>query len=331
MKKRKVIFIIFFLIFPAFASSGAPQKSRTVVFTYSIALRGLPLQTREIKIWVPYPAENEFQKVTPLDLTSPSPHSITSDRIYNNKMLYYIIRRPKSRELQVKQSYKASRFEFVRDLKNGGIKKENEGHASIKKYLKANKFISITPETRKIAKEISGAAKTTVEKARSLYRYIWENYTYDKTVPGWGSGDVNRFCLLKKGNCTDFHTLFISVANAMGIPAKFVIGFSLPKKNSGGTDSYHCWLEFYDPDTGWVPLDIAEAWKDRSKFNYNFGAVDENRIEFTHGRDITLSPAQNNGSLNYFIYPYVEVDGKEFTDVKMTLEFKNVKQERSGI
>lgn len=298
------------------------------MFTYSIMLRGLPPEAREIKIWVPYPAENEYQKVTPVDLTSPPPYSVTSDKIYNNKMLYYVISRPGSRELQVKQSYKASRFEYARDLKNAGITRESKGNASLKKYLKANKFIRITPETRKIAKKISGGAKTTVEKARFLYRYIWENYTYDKTVPGWGSGDMSRFCLLKKGNCTDFHSLFISVANAMGIPAKFVIGFSLPQENSGGTDSYHCWLEFYDPDAGWVPLDIAEAWKDKSKFNYNFGAVDENRIEFTRGRDITLTPAQQGGSLNFFIYPYVEIDGKEFTNIKVSLQYQDIQEER---
>ena len=38
---------------------------------------------------------------------------------------------------------------------------------------------------------------------------------YDKTGTGWGHGDVLYACDAKKGNCTDFHSLFI----AMGIGA----------------------------------------------------------------------------------------------------------------
>ena len=33
-------------------------------------------------------------------------------------------------------------------------------------------------------------------------------------------------------------------------------------------------------------------------------------MQFSTGRDITLSPKQDGAPLNYFVYPYVEVDGK---------------------
>jgi hypothetical protein len=47
-----------------------------------------------------------------------------------------------------------------------------------------------------------------------------------------------------------------------------------------------------------------------------------NRVQFTQGRDLKLSPAQDGAPLNYFIYPYVEVDGKEYPNVSIAFSFE---------
>jgi hypothetical protein len=36
-------------------------------------------------------------------------------------------------------------------------------------------------------------------------------------------------------------------------------------------------------------------------------------VQFTVGRDIRLDPMQQGDPLNYFIYPYAELDGKTLT------------------
>jgi len=72
----------------------------------------------------------------------------------------------------------------------------------------------------------------------------------------------------------------------------------------------------------WVPVDISRAWQERSKKEYYFGALDENRIEFSAGRDIVLTPAQKGGPLNYFIYPYAEIDCKEAYNIETSIESK---------
>ena len=106
------------------------------------------------------------------------------------------------------------------------------------------------------------------------------------------------------------------------IPARFEIGFPLPaKKNSGEIAGYHCWAEFYDPQHGWVPVDISEAWKDQSKKDYFFGAHDANRVQFSMGRDLVLSPPQAGDPLNYFVYPYVEVNGKKWENISNQFSF----------
>jgi len=132
-------------------------------------------------------------------------------------------------------------------------------------------------------------------------------------------------CDAKKGNCTDFHSLFIAMARSQGIPARFEIGFPLPEdKHSGEIVGYHCWSDFYIDGKGWIPVDISEAWKHPEKRDYFFGSHDLNRVQFSLGRDLRLSPPQEGKPLNYFVYPYVEVDGQEYPNVSLAFSFQDV-------
>jgi hypothetical protein len=39
------------------------------------------------------------------------------------------------------------------------------------------------------------------------------------------------------------------------------------------------------------------------------------------GRDLELNPKQEGAPLNYFVYPYVEVEGKEYPNVDNHFSF----------
>jgi hypothetical protein len=112
------------------------------------------------------------------------------------------------------------------------------------------------------------------------------------------------------------------MARFQGIPARFEIGFPLPPdKDSADIAGYHCWSDFYIDGRGWIPVDISEAGKHPEKKNCFFGADDVNRVQFSMGRDITLSPAQQGKLLNYFVCPYVEVNGEEYPNVSLNFSF----------
>jgi transglutaminase/protease-like cytokinesis protein 3 len=163
-----------------------------------------------------------------------------------------------------------------------------------------------------------------LDKARAIYDYVFTTMRYDKTGTGWGNGDVLYACDAKKGNCTDFHSLFIAMARSQGIPARFEIGFPLPSdKHTSEIAGYHCWSDFYVDGKGWIPVDISEAWKHPEKRDYFFGSHDVNRMQFSMGRDLRLHPAQDGKPLNYFVYPYVEVDGKEYPNVSLAFSFSD--------
>ena len=194
-----------------------------------------------------------------------------------------------------------------------------------KQYLQPDKLVPITGLPADLAVKVTAGETTPLDKARAIYDYVFTTMRYDKTGTGWGHGDVLYACDAKKGNCTDFHSLFIAMARSQGIPARFEIGFPLPPdKHSAEIAGYHCWSDFFEPKHGWVPVDISEAWKHQEKRDYFFGAHDVNRVQFSMGRDLRLSPAQDGSPLNYFVYPYVEVAGKEYPNVSLAFSFADV-------
>jgi len=63
---------------------------------------------------------------------------------------------------------------------------------------------------------------------------------------------------------------------------------------------------------GGYPLTKEELAIDDPKVveaqDYFFGAQTETYIDLSTGRDIVLNPEQSAGPLNYFMYPYAEVN-----------------------
>jgi transglutaminase-like putative cysteine protease len=158
--------------------------------------------------------------------------------------------------------------------------------------------------------------------ARVLYDVVNNHMRYSKEGVGWGQGDSVWACQSGYGICSVFHSLFMSLARANKIPVKFEIGFPLPpKRGAGEIPYYHCWAKFHPEGGDWVPVDISEANKNPRLKDYYFGNLTEDRITFSTGRDLDLVPRQAGEPLNFFVFPYVEVDGKPYPETKMLLKF----------
>lgn len=175
-----------------------------------------------------------------------------------------------------------------------------------------------------LAEDATKGLDSDLEKARAIYDKVSGMMSYDKSGTGWGRGDALYACDAKRGNCTDFHALVIGMARSVGIPARFAIGVSLPEsRGSGEIPGYHCWAELYIRDRGWVPVDASEGSKNPPKRDYFFGHHDENRLEFSRGRNLMLNPAQKGQSLNFFVYPYAEVNGRPHDTIERTITFRD--------
>lgn len=301
------------------------QGARHFTFQYGFTVKNLPSKER-IRIWIPAAHSDAFQEVKVISAKGDLSLKKTHESEYGNEMYYAEVSKSKQPELHFEIVYDVVRHEhltlgiYVPHLAAFTLSPKEK-----KRYLAPDALVPITGLPAELAVKVTEGQSSVLEKARAIYDYVFANMRYDKTGTGWGRGDVLYACDAKKGNCTDFHSLFIAMARSQGIPAKFEIGFPIPAdKNSGEIAGYHCWADFFEPEHGWVPVDISEAWKHPERKDYFFGAHDDNRVQFTVGRDLELNPHQEGKPLNYFVYPYVEVGGKEYSNVSTAFSFSEL-------
>jgi len=300
------------------------QDSRHFQFHYAFTVKNLPARGR-VRIWIPVAHSDSFQDVTIVSAKGDLHLRQTHELTYGNQMLYAETSSVGQSDLGFKIEYDVLRRER-RGLAEHGpdVLETNLTSQERQRDLKPYALVPTSGLPAELAARITRGNTDPLQKAHSIYDYVFSTMRYDKTGTGWGRGDVLYACNAKKGNCTDFHSLFISMARSEGIPARFEIGFPIPSdKHSAEVAGYHCWSDFYIDGRGWIPVDISEAWLHPSKRDYFFGSLDANRIQFTVGRDLRLSPLQAGKPLNYFIYPYVEVNGQEYSNVSLDFSFRD--------
>jgi transglutaminase-like putative cysteine protease len=305
-----------------FTACGWAQGTRHFIFRYGFTVNNIPAGEK-VRIWFPKAHSDEFQEVKVISATGDLPLKKTHESEYGNEMYYSAASKARQANLHFEVVYDVVRHErlvlgrIVPHLEAATLDKKET-----RRDLQAYRLVPVTGLPAELAAKAVEGRTTTLEKARAIYDYVFDNMRYDKSGAGWGRGDVLYACSAKHGNCTDFHSLFISMARSQGIPARFEIGFAIPPdKHAGEVAGYHCWADFFDPAHGWVPVDISEAWLSPVKKDYYFGAHDDNRVQFSMGRDLILSPKQGGEPLNYFIYPYVEVAGKAHPNVSLAFSF----------
>ena len=327
--------LLVLLALPAARSAAAQvpagPRSRTFVLTATATVPVPPAGTRALELWLPVPHTDASQDVAQLKIDSPLPYQIVTGA-YGNQLLHLRAAAVPTAPLVVRFTAHITRREHL-NLRAGGAAptaarpaKREKPDPDQARWLAPDRLVPLDFTIKQQAQEVvaQAGATTDLERARAIYEHVVSTVAYDKTGQGWGRGDIYYACDARRGNCTDFHAIVIGYCRSLGIPARFSIGLPLPAgRGRGEIKGYHCWAEFYTTQTGWVPVDASEAAKDPGRRGYFFGAHDENRVEFTRGRDLTLTPRQAGPPLNYFVYPYAEADGQPL-EVGRTYEFADV-------
>lgn len=267
------------------------------------------------------PHDDDSQQIGNLRIESSAPYRLGTDEL-GNQFLSVESSNPPS----ITVKFACVRKERLRPVatSKGAALLSSEDRA---RWLAPDRMVPLDDTIRKWAGEVVAAAHahTDLEMARAIYDHVVATVKYDKTGKGWGRGDIYYACDARRGNCTDFHAIFIGYARAMGIPARFSIGFPIPsERGEGSIAGYHCWTEFYAQGIGWIPIDASEAGKNPAMREYFFGTHDENHVELTRGRDLQLIPRQAADPLNYFVYPYAEADGKPVDNLDRTFSWKDL-------
>ena len=319
---RKLCVLLSLLI--TLTLSSLAQDSRHFTFHYDFTVKNLPAG-KKVRIWIPAAQSDAYQEVKVVSANGDLPVRKTRESKYDNEIYFAESSSATQPELHFSVEYDVVRHERVALNPAPHLISAALTGKELEKDLQPDALVPITGLPADLAVKVTVGKTQPLDKARAIYDYVFTTLRYDKTGTGWGRGDVLYACDAKKGNCTDFHSLFIAMARSQGIPARFEIGFPLPPdKHSAEIAGYHCWSDFYIHGKGWIPVDISEAWKHPEKHDYFFGSHDVNRVQFSVGRDLRLNPAQEGKPLNYFVYPYVEVDGQEYGNVSLAFSFADV-------
>ncbi len=297
------------LLFAAWTAHDAwAVNQRHFQFQYEFTVRDLPSSARQVDVWVPVPGNSDDQQMRRVEIHSPVEGQILTEKKHGNRVWHVAFEPPKDGIFSAALAFELVRSEVRNDTPSTRIDRGKSYAAHM--YLKANRLIPVADRFAKLARSRTTGLNDPLRSGRALYDLVLDRMSYDKIEPGWGRGDALRACEVGKGNCTDFHSLFIALARSIDIPARFWIGFPLPAdRGTSEIVGYHCWAEFWVTGRGWVAVDISEADKHPDRADFFYGNLDENRVAFSLGRDLILPPGQHGPPLNYFVYPYVEVDG----------------------
>lgn len=333
------------------SSSGnqaLPMKSATFEGRNELKVL-VPDGAKKVRVWFAMPQGTDpAQTVSDFKVECPFPHRIEKDS-EGNTQVYVEVENPTVKDFTIVETFSVIRVEVKSGVDAARAKPmSDEDRTQYAKYLAANANVIIDDKIKKLSAEIVGGETNPVKAARKIYDWVLANIDYwvkdpaNKKASPVGS---TEYCLTTKtGNCTDFHSLWTSLARAAGIPTRMIYGsfFKLELDGKDVDASYHCWPEFYAPGIGWVPHDVAVAdifagefplnkdneekvrrttadgysGPDPKKVEYYFGNLEDRRLSWSVGRDLTLSPKQDAGPVNALPKAYIEVDGKVHAEGK---------------
>ncbi|MBI3032510.1 transglutaminase domain-containing protein [Candidatus Woesearchaeota archaeon] len=235
-----------------------------------------------------YPREDYRQKILSLE-TEPKPAEI-------NDNLQFIWYQPKEDELEIKVSARVdieNKFVRVKERVPFPVQKIP---AKEKQYLQETTLIDFSKNgIQKLANDLSEGETDEYEVVFTIANWVKNNIEYSlSTVTADAALPASWVLENRKGVCDELTNLFIAMLRSVGIPARFVAGYSYTNSELFTTNwGPHGWAEVYFPEYGWIPFDVTYG---------EFGFVDATHIKLKesldadktstkyewHGRDVNL-------------------------------------------
>ena len=340
---------IIFLFISVFLISCTQFKTRQFELSYEVNINESPKS--KVEVWIPLPQSNLVQTISNLTIKTDLEFIIKTDNVYKNSYIYILDEDGFETDEIIHIDCNVLRKE------QGTI---NDPTSNLDAFQKSNSHVPVGDIFSEIIQEYSltkndmrgvydfilqgmhygkpksyddtyyqspwlfadstyGRKKVKRDSIVLLYQQAKienGNYTF-------GMGNSLYACDIGVGNCTDYHSYFMSLGRTLGVPVRFHMGFPILNQDSADIKGYHCWADYFVEGVGWNPVDISEADKHPEMKDYYFGNICENRVELSIGSDIILEGYEKK-SVNFLIYPMVEIDDVDTKSFTTKISYKNL-------
>jgi transglutaminase-like putative cysteine protease len=316
------------------SADAADQQTATYRIQHTLTVSKIPVGSHQVRVWFWLPDDDDSQKLLDLEVKDAPPgYQLTRDANYGHRYLYAVVNNPAADKVVLSTEFILRRSTVSIPIDSSRAAPLTDAHRKLfSEYLRRDvPNMEVSDAVVKLAGEICGKETDELRQARLLFDWVTDHtdhYSKGGSAPkSSGKGSV-EYCLAKKGGgCTDQHALFIALARARGIPTRLQFGTLLKPANEGKEmdPGYRCWVQYFVPNYGWVPMDIAAANTNPTKRDFYFSGLDNRRIHFSEGRNLELAPKQDGPPLNLFLIAYVEVDGNPHESFQRVLKYTEVK------
>ncbi|HJH27773.1 MAG TPA: transglutaminase [Methanophagales archaeon] len=256
-----------------------------------------------LKLWIPIPIETESQVDVAIISVTPEEYLKNSPSIEDDIGIAYLEvpldELEKDLNISVQFTFTCFERHFTFDYTQVG---DYDTESNLyKQYTKSSQNIEITPQIREKAQDIVGDEENPYLAAKKIYEYNVGNVSYNlmphvmlSTLSIPESSYVHESL---RGDCVAQSMYFCALCRAEGIPARACGGLQQFPELGGD----HFWAEFYLPDYGWVPVDVAiaesadwdyDATNEEREFwkEFYFGNLDAYRFVIQKDADLPLDP-----------------------------------------
>ena len=200
---------------------------------------------------------------------APMPTGPIHDRVdyFGNPVCYFSIQEPHdAMEVRVRSKVELSpalpcdvdatpAWDRVRDCVH--IAYDEPGRDALQ-YVYPSPYIPIVPALGAMARDLFTPGRPILAAAMDLAGRIHSEFEYDPTATTLAT-PIEEVCAKRRGVCQDFAQVQIACLRSLGLPARYVSGYILPKGDHGqalvGSLATHAWLSVYTVSNGWVDID----------------------------------------------------------------------------
>src|SRR5699024_9591228 len=144
---------------------------------------------------------------------------------------------------------------------------------------------NIPSRVRELATEITTEYESYYDKIKAVEQYFNQNgfiyQTSNIPVPDEEQDYVDQFLFdTKKGYCDNYSTSMVVMLRSLGIPSRWVKGFTGGEKVDTVTKddeiysvfqvtnmNAHSWVEVYFPKIGWIPFEPTQGFSNLADFH----------------------------------------------------------------